>query len=233
MSNLGACCGVMCGVVCAVLVAAAFPVTQITLGAVYLHECPAGPAVPLYVLVSGVVGLLVISQAAIQKILLPDLLGKIWLLWVVCLDLFALVWFIYGSYHIYVIYQPSYTKPTIDPNGLNKSAYSSPDPDFESPNEALSHFNQTWEINSNLTSPNLTDTGLLGFLSSEVKDEGLKAPQVGSVAVAAPYCNKIVYLFAFWTTTLVYAFAGLGLAVSACLYGCLALGTILASCFST
>lgn len=52
MSNLGNFCGVVCGVVCAVLIAAAFPVTQITLGAVYLHECPAGPAVPLYVLVS-------------------------------------------------------------------------------------------------------------------------------------------------------------------------------------
>lgn len=65
----------------------------------YLHECPAGPAVPLYVLVSGVVGLLVISQAAMQKILPPELLGKIWLLWVVCLGLFALAWFIYGESH--------------------------------------------------------------------------------------------------------------------------------------
>lgn len=233
MSNLGNFCGVVCGVVCAVLIAAAFPVTQITLGAVYLHECPAGPAVPLYVLVSGVVGLLVISQAVMPKILPTELLGKIWLLWVVCLDLFAFAWFIYGSYHIYVIYQPSYTKPTIDPNGLNNSAYSSPDPDFESPNETLSRINQTWEINGNLTSPNLTDAGPLGNFSSEVMDEGLKAPQVGRVAAAAPYCNKIVYLFAFWTTTLVYAFAALGLLMSGCMYGCLMLAKMLSICFST
>lgn len=123
-----------------------------------------------------------------------------------------------GSYHIYVIYQPSYTKPTIDPNGLNNSANSSPQPDFESPNESLSLSNQTWETNSNLTSANLTD-------------EGLRAPQVGRVAAAAPtYCNKIVYLFAFWTTTLVYAFAGLGLVMSGCVYGCLGLAMLLGSC---
>lgn len=68
-------------------------------GAVYLHECPASPAVPLYVLVSGVVALLVMSQVVMLKILPPELLGKIWLLWVVCLGLFAFAWFIYGESH--------------------------------------------------------------------------------------------------------------------------------------
>lgn len=123
-----------------------------------------------------------------------------------------------GSYHIYVIYQPSYTKPTVDPNGLNNSADSSPQPDFASQNESLSLSDQTWEINSNLTSANLTD-------------EGLKAPHVGRVAAAAaPYCNRIVYLFAFWTTTLVYAFAGLALVMSGCTYGSFTLVTLLSSC---
>lgn len=70
---------------------------HVNTGAVYLHECPAGPAVPLYLLVSGVVTLLVMSQAVVPRLFPPEMLGKIWLCWVVCLGLFTLSWFIYGE----------------------------------------------------------------------------------------------------------------------------------------
>lgn len=64
----------------------------------YLNECPAGPAIPIYVLVSGVVALLVIGQFVAQKTISPDLLdSKIWALWIFILDLFTLIWFIYGE----------------------------------------------------------------------------------------------------------------------------------------
>lgn len=63
----------------------------------YLHECPAGPAVPLYVLVSGVVALLVMSQSVMWKLIPSGLLGKLWVFWIACLVLFALVWFLYGE----------------------------------------------------------------------------------------------------------------------------------------
>lgn len=52
---------------------------------------------PLYELVGGVVALLVMSQAVMWKIVPEGLLGKIWVFWVVSLDLFALVWFLYGE----------------------------------------------------------------------------------------------------------------------------------------
>ncbi|XP_056156615.1 transmembrane protein 272-like [Lampris incognitus] len=35
-----------------------------------------------------------------------------------------------------------------------------------------------------------------------------------------PYCNKTLYLFAFWTTTLVYIFLGLFLLFGSCVLGC-------------
>lgn len=64
----------------------------------YLNECPAGPAIPIYVLVSGVVALLVIGQFAAHKAVSPSLLdSKIWTLWIFLLGLFTLIWFIYGE----------------------------------------------------------------------------------------------------------------------------------------
>lgn len=64
----------------------------------YLNECPAGPAIPIYVLVSGVVALLVIGQFVAHKTISPELLdSKIWALWIFILDLFTLIWFIYGE----------------------------------------------------------------------------------------------------------------------------------------
>ncbi|XP_061664573.1 transmembrane protein 272-like [Syngnathoides biaculeatus] len=45
-----------------------------------------------------------------------------------------------------------------------------------------------------------------------------------NVTSAEPYCDKTLYLFAFWTTTLVYIvvglFVALGLVVLVCLYMC-------------
>lgn len=137
-----------------------------------------------------------------------------------------------GSYHIYVIYQPSFTKPTINPKGLNNSAYSSPDPNVEASNQTLSLFNQTQDTDSNLTSANLTDTVVLGNQSSEMKEEALTALQVAGVTDPAPYCDRTLYLFAFWTTTLVYGFAALGLGMSACFYCCITLTALLTSCVS-
>lgn len=63
----------------------------------YLHECPAGPAIPLYELVSGVVGLLVIGQAVLWKILPTSLKGRPWVIFVLCFDLFVVIWFLYGE----------------------------------------------------------------------------------------------------------------------------------------
>lgn len=124
-----------------------------------------------------------------------------------------------GSYHIYVIYQPSFTEPAIDPHGLNISTYGSTEPKLESLNHSLSL--------SNLTAANLTDSVPLGNSSSVIR-----APQVSRVTDEAPYCNRTLYLFAFWTTTLVYGFAALGLGMAACFYSCMLLIALLTSCFS-
>lgn len=113
---------------------------------------------------------------------------------------------------------------------MNDSAYGSPDPSVEPSNQSLPLSNQTWAMDHNLTSANLTEPVPLGNSSSEMKV--LQAQQGAPAVAEAPYCNRTLYLFAFWTTTLVYGLAGLGLAMSACIYGCMLLLALLTSCFS-
>lgn len=137
-----------------------------------------------------------------------------------------------GSYQIYVIYQPSYTKITIDPKDLNNTAYN-PTSDntnlyLENQNKTLPRINQTWVIDSNQTFLNLTETSL-SSVSSETNEEYPIVAQMGRVMAAAPYCHKTLYLFAFWTTTIVYILAAIGLVMTVCMFGCLKLATVISS----
>lgn len=138
-----------------------------------------------------------------------------------------------GSYQIYSIYPPNYAKITIDPNHFNHSAPSAPDDKpgltLENQNKSLPHLNQTWVINNNQTLRNLIQTLALSNVSSETNGEHLNTPHVRRVMAAAPYCNKTVYLFGFWTTTLVYVLAGNLLVIIVCIYGSMKMLTIIAT----
>lgn len=134
-----------------------------------------------------------------------------------------------GSYQIYVIYQPSYTKITINPKGLNDSAYNTTSDNtslyFVNQNKTLPRINQTWVIDSNRTFSNLTETSL-GNVTNE---EYPIVAQTGRVMAAAPYCHKTLYLFAFWTTTIMYILVAIGLVMSVCTFGCLQLAGVISS----
>ncbi|XP_076597686.1 uncharacterized protein LOC143327300 [Chaetodon auriga] len=216
---------------CAVLFVAAFPIAQITLGAVNLYECPAAPAIPVYVMVCGIVALLLMAVFALPRLFCPAALGsRIWILCIFSLVLFVFIWFLFGSYHIYSVYPPNYAKITIDPNNFNNSIYSpsapdnKPDLSLGNHNQSLPNLNQTWVINSNWTLRNLIQALALSSISSKTDREHLNTSQTHAVMATVPYCDRAVYLFAFWTTTLVYVFAGHALVITVCIHGFMKIG---------
>ncbi|XP_061565549.1 transmembrane protein 272-like [Cololabis saira] len=140
-------------IICCIL-----PIAQIAIGAVYLHDCPRQPYIPIYLIVLGVFGVLLAGLPCLPCTQQPRdgpatsptnpcmALNSL-------MSLFLFCWFIAGNVWIYSIYQPNYDKNTTSVD---------------------------------------------------------------------PYCDKTLYLFSFWTTTLVYILLGLSvpIAICACLCAC-------------
>ncbi|KAG7519719.1 hypothetical protein JOB18_014761 [Solea senegalensis] len=136
--------------------AAILPIAQIALGVVYLHKCPKQDYIPIYLIVSGVFGLMLSWLACLPCAQEPkdgttNPLSQVCMAWNSLTSFFLFCWFIAGNVWIYSIYQPNYNETTTDVD---------------------------------------------------------------------PYCNKTVYLFAFWTTTLVYIVLGLVLFIGCCVMCC-------------
>lgn len=117
----------------------ALPIAEVSIGAVFLYDCPKQPYIPIYLLVSGVFTLVldVVAWCPCLKILKCVCALYVWYLLV---GLFLFCWFIAGSVWIYSVYPPDYT--------------------------------------------------------------------------GTDYCDKTLYLFAFWTTTVVYILLAIALPVS-------------------
>ncbi|XP_010745154.2 uncharacterized protein LOC104931765 [Larimichthys crocea] len=216
---------------CTILLVTAFPIAQITLGAVHMYDCPAAPFIPVYVMVCGMLALLLMGLFALPKLICPTAPGNmIWTVWIISLLLFVFIWFICGSYYIYSVYPPNYIKITLDPHSFNNSI-TKPSFIFIDQNQSLPNLNQTGMMSTDTTTPTTTNNNnqtLLDLIqtlahsniSSETNREDPNTPQALHTApAAAPYCDRTVYLFAFWTTTLVYAFGGNALVILVCIYG--------------
>ncbi|XP_061565545.1 transmembrane protein 272-like [Cololabis saira] len=142
------------------------PIVHIAIGAVYLHDCPRQPYIPIYLIVSGVFGVLMAVFPCLPGTQQPrdgppTSLSRVCTCWNSLMSTFLFCWFIAGNVWIYSIYQPNYDKNTTSVD---------------------------------------------------------------------PYCDKTLYLFSFWITTLVYIFLGLAVTIGlcACMCACicgLSLGT--------
>ncbi|KAM7411005.1 hypothetical protein PAMA_021131 [Pampus argenteus] len=181
----------------------AFPIAQISIGAAYLYECPVAPVIPVYVMVSGMWALLMIGLFALPRLLCPALLDKtIYLLCIFILFLMFFIWFFYGSYQIYSVHPPNY----------NKNIYPAP------PDNKLNLTLQDQNQNHTLISRN--DQTLMKLIQSlAVSNKTSRAHLNPPRARQLLYCNRTVYLFAFWTTTLVYVVVGKSLFMTICFYG--------------
>ncbi|XP_043101192.1 transmembrane protein 272-like [Puntigrus tetrazona] len=133
----------------------ALPIAQITIGAVYLQDCPQQRYIPVYVLVCGVFSVFLALLSCLPCARETEEGGQnalscICNVWNALVSTFLVCWMICGSVWIYSIYPPKY--------------------------------NQT----------------VAGDL----------------------YCNKTLYLFAFWTTTVGYIMLGLTLLLGCCVCIC-------------
>ncbi|KAL1274420.1 hypothetical protein QQF64_027234 [Cirrhinus molitorella] len=138
------------------LIVTALPIAQVSIGAIYLHDCPKQPYIPIYLLVSGVFALVLGLLSCLPCTQEPEdgtqsPLSSLCTAWNSLVSLFLFCWFIAGNVWIYSIYQPNYYN------------------------------------------------------------------------IGPDYCNKILYLFAFWTTTLVYILLGITFLGGCCMLICLCL----------
>ncbi|XP_049923218.1 transmembrane protein 272-like [Epinephelus moara] len=130
--------------VCAQVIMGVMPFAQLVVGAVYQHDCPRQPYIPIYLLVMGIVSLLLTVLSILPCCASFGNQSKTWS----CLVfLFFLCWFIAGNVWIYSIYEPNYNK---------------------------------------------------------------------TISSLDTYCNKTLYLFAFWTTNLFYILWGFIIFCSCC-----------------
>ncbi|MFT7796373.1 hypothetical protein Z043-123345 [Arapaima gigas] len=139
------------------LIAIALPIAQITIGSLYLKDCPQQNYIPIYLVVSGVFSITLSLFSCLpctqeSEGVEQGPLTSLCTAWNSLVSLFLFCWFIAGNVWIYSIYPPNY---------------------------------------------NSTSSAL--------------------------YCDKTLYLFAFWTTTLVYILLGVALVVCCCAVFCICL----------
>lgn len=120
-----------------------------------------------------------------------------------------------GSYQIYSVYPPKYNKNATDPNSLFTAPDNKLSLTLTNQNQSLPHINQTLNASNNQTLLKLIESLAL---SNKANREHLHPPQAPQVTAALLHCDRTVYLFAFWTTTL-YVFAGNSLVMIICFYG--------------
>ncbi|XP_008316808.1 uncharacterized protein LOC103384894 [Cynoglossus semilaevis] len=223
----------VCSFVFGTILIIAFPMAEITLGALHLNECPAAPLIPVYVMVCGIIALLLMGLVVLPKLLCPAAQGLIWTCCVLTLILLTFIWFLVGSYYIYSIYPPSYEKNITDPDKSISGAYTAPNSswtqalhkhnhnlqtqDHDHLNRTFPNHNQTETMSGNQTWKNLIPTPTT---SSDV-DKEQQEPAADQAEATKAYCDKTLYLLAFWATTMIYVFAGNALLIMACLYGCM------------
>ncbi|XP_047463949.1 uncharacterized protein LOC125021789 [Mugil cephalus] len=206
---------------CTIVFVSAFPVAQIIVGAVYIYECPAAPFIPVYVMVSGICALLLMGLLALPKLLSPAVSNHIiWTVSMLSLVLFVFIWFFYGSYQIYSIHPPNYKKNLTA--SVNSSTIFDGKMNSTLGNQSHPNLNQTWMRDNNQTLRIQNETFTRSNVSSETNRSPPNTPKAHNVLSLVPYCARAVYLFAFWTTTLVYVFAGNTLLILACIYGFMA-----------
>ncbi|XP_076867352.1 transmembrane protein 272-like [Brachyhypopomus gauderio] len=101
------------------LLAIALPIAQVVIGQQYLEKCPRQPNIPIYLLVSGVFGLVLALLSCLPCAREDEhgssgSLSSLCTAWNSLVTLFLFIWFISGNVWVYSIYPPNYDTSAVD-----------------------------------------------------------------------------------------------------------------------
>ncbi|XP_066538082.1 transmembrane protein 272-like [Hoplias malabaricus] len=110
------------------LILVCMPIAQITIGAMYLQECPKQNYIPVYVLVCGVFSLALALLSCLPCSRKEEAGGHYTLnilcsCWNGLVSVFMFGWFISGSVWIYSIYPPNYNSTVVGEPYCNQTLY--------------------------------------------------------------------------------------------------------------
>ncbi|KAM7405468.1 hypothetical protein PAMP_012727 [Pampus punctatissimus] len=168
-------------------------------------------------MVSGIWALLIIGLFALPRFLCPALLDKtIYILCMFVLFLLFFIWFFYGSYQIYSVHPPNYNKNTTNLTGISTAPDNKLNLTLKNQDQNLPNLNHTLISRNDQILMKLIQSLTV---SNKTSRDHLNPPQARQLIAAPLYCDRTVYLFAFWTTTLVYVGIGKSLFMTICFYG--------------
>ena len=92
-----------------------FSLVLMIVGSIYLNDCPAEKNIPIFLIVAGITGILLVLLSFLQSWCYDedkesDL--SCWRVTILIIMLFWSAWLVAGSFWVYSNYQPSYSKDT-------------------------------------------------------------------------------------------------------------------------
>ncbi|XP_047657223.1 zgc:103586 isoform X1 [Tachysurus fulvidraco] len=83
-------------------------ITTVGLGAMHYNGCPIQPHIPIYLIIIGVCGLILLMLAYCMNTLSEGFWLQICLLCILCIVIFTVIWFLTGTVWVFSIYPPNY-----------------------------------------------------------------------------------------------------------------------------
>ncbi|XP_053351308.1 uncharacterized protein LOC128520894 [Clarias gariepinus] len=162
------------------LVAWIILITAVVLGAIHVNECPIHPHIPIYLIVIGVSGIILLMLAYWTNSLDNEVWKVRCLICILLMVIFNIIWFLRG-------------KKWLE--------------------------NRTEKCGENISLNFSCDS--VHCCTGSVLIYSIYPPNYNSALVDVPYCNKTLYLFAFWTTTLMYILLAVVFMCGCCYLICL------------
>ncbi|MCI4377386.1 hypothetical protein PGIGA_G00202990 [Pangasianodon gigas] len=88
-------------------------VTAVGLGAIHFSECPIQPYIPIYLIIIGGCGIILLMLAYWTNTLHEGFWCQICILSIICISVFSIAWFLTGTVWIYSIYPPNFNSTAV------------------------------------------------------------------------------------------------------------------------
>ncbi|KAF4089176.1 hypothetical protein AMELA_G00063800 [Ameiurus melas] len=88
-------------------------ITAVGLGAIHFNECPVQSYIPIYLIIIGGCGLILLMLAYWNNTLHEGFWKQICILCILCIVVFSIIWFLTGTVWVYSIYPPSFNSSAV------------------------------------------------------------------------------------------------------------------------